>query len=66
MKEIIAWIISLLMSLCIGGAPSAEPAIDCGMCGAHVHEWHYVMSVDYEPVAVCGECYELYCGALDE
>lgn len=32
---------------------------ECGTCGAHVAEWHYV-STGGEPFAICNECYEIW------
>lgn len=33
---------------------------DCGACGAHVSEWHYVQGANGTPVEVCERCYGIY------
>lgn len=36
-----------------------DEAIECGACGAHVHDWYYVRSMDGQDfVEVCNYCYE--------
>lgn len=55
------YIITLILSIIMALAPTSGFAIECGACGAHVHEWHYVANVNTgEPVPVCDECYSAY------
>lgn len=49
----IAYIIALLVVVAIF-APH-----ECGMCGAHIHDWWLVPSDAGSFVEVCHECYEL-------
>lgn len=40
---------------------NAPRAIDCDTCGAHVVEWHSVVSDSGNGIIhVCGECYKAY------
>lgn len=32
--------------------------VECGMCGAHVHEWYYLHDSNNYPVEVCKYCYQ--------
>ena len=39
--------------------PTEEEWIECGTCGAHVHDWWYVRNMaNTEFVEVCQSCYE--------
>ena len=58
MQAIVTLILSLIMTLF---APTGGFAVECGACGAHVHEWRFVASYSTgEPVPVCDECYNTY------
>ncbi len=60
MENILSFILALfLMMFCQNPADNCA-YIDCGACGAHVSQWHYVSSVDHEPVAVCDSCFDLF------
>lgn len=58
MQAILSFIIAFILAFF---APTSGFATECGACGAHVHEWHYVTSRSTgELVPVCDECYSNY------
>jgi len=42
--------------------PAEDEYIECGTCGAHVHDWYYVTATMGEPrlIGVCYDCYQCY------
>ena len=41
--------------------PAQDDFVECGACGAHVHNWYYVTSMDGQDlVEVCEYCYQAY------
>lgn len=39
--------------------PSEDEYIECGGCGAHVHDWYYIQNMSgTDVVAVCRDCYD--------
>lgn len=46
--------------------PAQDEFIECGACGAHVHDWYYVQSMDGQNlVEVCGYCYDTYLDSME-
>lgn len=39
--------------------PAQDEYIECGGCGAHVHDWYYIQNMaGTDVVAVCRDCYD--------
>jgi len=42
--------------------PAEDNYIECGGCGAHVHDWYYIENMQgTDLVAVCANCYDAAC-----
>ena len=50
-----------LSGACISALSAQGGYIECGACGAHVHDWWYERSEGGELIEVCELCYQDAC-----
>lgn len=53
---VLVFVVSLLAGVA-GAAIAGSRTIECGTCGAHVHDWWYVRSDTGNLIEVCEPCY---------
>lgn len=58
MKKAMATVAGIMVTLALAACGQQPQAIECAMCGAHVHDWWYAQGKDGHPVEVCEVCYQ--------